>query len=80
MTEKSKEINEIYDIENHKYPCSIVWAPIHGLTWFLPMIGHLGITDSSGNIYDFGGPYTILKNGYNFLKKLLKFNSRIFIW
>ena len=30
------------------------WSPIPLITWFLPFIGHTGIADSSGVIYDFG--------------------------
>ena len=35
---------------------SIVWAPLGPLSWLFPYIGHMGICDSRGNIYDFGGP------------------------
>lgn len=27
--------------------------------WLIPFIGHMGITDSEGTIYDFAGPYFI---------------------
>jgi transmembrane protein 222 len=30
-----------------------------GITWLFPFIGHLGIGDSRGVIYDFAGPYYI---------------------
>lgn len=42
-----------------KYPFCIVWTPIPPITIFFPFIGHMGIGDSRGVIYDFQGPYTI---------------------
>lgn len=41
------------------YPYSIVWSPLPPITWLLPFIGHTGICDGKGVIYDFAGPYTI---------------------
>ena len=35
------------------------WSPLPFITWVLPFIGHTGIADSRGVIYDFAGPYTI---------------------
>ena len=32
------------------------------MTWFFPFIGHIGIADSQGNVYDFQGTYSIGKN------------------
>lgn len=40
---------------HHKYPYSIVWTTIPGLSWFLPTVGHVGICKSDGTIYDFLG-------------------------
>lgn len=54
------------DIEKHRFPHSIVWAPIPVLTWIFPFIGHLGITDKEGIIYDFAGPYSIHKDNFAF--------------
>lgn len=39
--------------------CCIVWTPIPMLSWLCPAIGHVGVTDSKGCVYDFEGPYTI---------------------
>lgn len=36
-------------------PCSIVWTPIHPITWFAPFVGHMGATDSDGKLHDWGG-------------------------
>ena len=41
------------------YPHCILWSPLPPITWILPFIGHTGISDSEGVIYDFAGPYTI---------------------
>ncbi len=37
----------------------IVWAPLPVLSWILPLVGHVGVTDTTGTIYDFAGPRTI---------------------
>lgn len=42
-----------------RLPCSIVWTPIPVLSWFLPFVGHMGITNSAGVIRDFGGPFIV---------------------
>jgi transmembrane protein 222 len=34
---------------------SIVWTPIHPITWFFPFVGHMGICDSRGICFDFTG-------------------------
>ena len=41
------------------YPFCIVWTPIPPITIFLPFVGHMGIADSRGVIYDFQGPYAV---------------------
>jgi transmembrane protein 222 len=41
------------------YPCCIVWTGLPLITMFLPFVGHMGICDSRGVIYDFAGPYSI---------------------
>jgi hypothetical protein len=47
------------DVARSRFPYAIVWTPLPLITWFLPFIGHMGICDSRGVIYDFAGPYTI---------------------
>lgn len=47
------------DPANERFPYCIVWTPIPCITWLLPFIGHTGIGDSNGVIYDFAGPYHI---------------------
>jgi transmembrane protein 222 len=57
-----------FDIEKSRFPYCIVWTPIPMITWFFPFIGHTGITDSRGVIYDFAGPYTISVDDLSFGK------------
>ena len=47
------------DFERSRFPYAIVWSPLPPITWLLPFIGHMGIADSRGVIYDFAGPYHI---------------------
>ena len=47
------------DVARGRYPYSIVWTALPGITWLFPFIGHMGITDSRGVVYDFAGPYHI---------------------
>ena len=45
------------DVENSRFPYSIVWTPIHPITWAAPFVGHMGICGSRGVIHDWmGGP------------------------
>lgn len=45
----------------NRYPYCILWSPLPPITWFLPMIGHTGVADSTGMTWDFAGPYYINK-------------------
>lgn len=38
---------------------SVVWTQIPLLSWICPGIGHVGIVDSHGVVYDFQGPRTV---------------------
>lgn len=51
----------VVDPSRDRYPYCLVWSPLPLITWLLPFIGHTGICDSDGIIYDFAGPYTIGK-------------------
>lgn len=55
---RNKEMKGI-DHRYQKYPYCIVWSPLPVISWFFPFIGHTGIADSNGTLYDFAGPYTI---------------------
>lgn len=50
------------DKENERFPFCIVWSPLPGITTFFPFIGHVGIGDSRGNLYDFQGDFYIGEN------------------
>eukprot|EP00397_Hematodinium_sp_SG-2012_P065040 GEMP01093431.1.p1 GENE.GEMP01093431.1~~GEMP01093431.1.p1 ORF type:complete len:222 (+),score=28.32 GEMP01093431.1:164-829(+) len=47
-------------------PCSVVWTPIPGCSWFFPMIGHMGLTDEDGTIYEFLGMGVTKNDGLAF--------------
>jgi len=47
------------DNKNHRYPYAIAWTPLPLLTWIIPFIGHMGICNSEGKVFDFAGPYFI---------------------
>lgn len=49
-----------------RYPHSIVWTPLPVITWLIPLIGHTGIGNSEGIIYDFGGSYYIAVDNFSF--------------
>jgi hypothetical protein len=49
------------DPARQRYPYCILWSPLPPITWCFPFIGHTGIANSQGVIYDFAGPYTIGK-------------------
>jgi hypothetical protein len=54
------------DVANNRYPYCIVWSPLPMISWFCPIIGHMGICDSEGVIWDFAGPYTINRDDMAF--------------
>ncbi|RUS26680.1 hypothetical protein BC938DRAFT_484269 [Jimgerdemannia flammicorona] len=56
------------DFEASRFPYCVVWTPLPFLTWILPFVGHIGIADSHGVIYDFAGPYTISVDHMSFGK------------
>mmetsp|Transcript_35203 Transcript_35203/g.78341 ORF Transcript_35203/g.78341 Transcript_35203/m.78341 type:complete len:238 (-) Transcript_35203:46-759(-) len=48
------------------YPFSIVWSPIPLITWLMPCIGHMGVCNSEGVIYDFAGPFSVNEDQFLF--------------
>jgi hypothetical protein len=44
----------------------VVWTQIPLISWAIPAIGHVGICDSTGNLLDFQGPYTVGRNAMLF--------------
>lgn len=43
------------DVMNNLYPYCIVWTKLPLISFIFPFIGHTGICDSNGKIYDFAG-------------------------
>lgn len=58
--------NTMIDFERDRFPFSIVWTPIPFITWFFPIIGHMGIATSLGIIRDFAGPYVVSEDNMGF--------------
>ena len=58
----TKNIN----VSLNRFPYCIVWSPLPVISWFCPVIGHMGICDSQGIIWDFAGPYSINRNDMAF--------------
>jgi hypothetical protein len=42
---------------------SILWSPLPFVTWIIPFIGHLGISNSRGIASDFRGTYFVGDDG-----------------
>lgn len=42
-----------------RHPMSVVWTTLPGISVLLPVIGHMGIADSTGVTFDFSGPYQV---------------------
>ena len=59
------------DVPRSRFPFSIVWCPLPGLTWLLPVVGHMGICDSRGVVTDFAGPYHISVDNMAFSRPYL---------
>ena len=47
------------DIRRSRYPFCVVWTPLPLISWFIPVIGHVGIATSTGIIRDFAGSYYV---------------------
>lgn len=58
----------VEDIARSRFPFAITWTPIPLITWLVPFVGHMGICDSRGVVYDFAGPYAIGIDGMAFGK------------
>lgn len=66
VSPEERNVEGVLDVHRDLYPFSIVWCPIPLLTWILPFVGHMGIADSRGVIYDFAGPYCIGEGDFAF--------------
>lgn len=52
--------------EDDHFPYCIVWTPLPIVTWFVPIIGHTGISDSRGIIYDFSDDFNVSVDNFSF--------------
>jgi hypothetical protein len=59
------------DVARSRFPFSIVWCPLPGITSFLPVVGHMGLCDSRGVVMDFAGPYCISVDEMSFSRPYL---------
>ena len=64
--DESSKVSKAIDPKRERYPFCIVWSPLGPLTWCMPFVGHMGICDSRGYIWDFAGPYTIGRDNMAF--------------
>ena len=55
-----------FDPENARFPICIVWTPLPLISCIFPFIGHTGVCDSRGVIYDFGGSHHISVDNFTF--------------
>lgn len=55
---------------------SLVWTPLPLITWLIPLIGHAGVSNSKGIIYDFSGDFNVSVDNFSFgsPSKLYKFD------
>ncbi|XP_043594880.1 transmembrane protein 222 [Bombus pyrosoma] len=75
-SDNMSNIDLAINLERQKFPFCIVWTPLPILTYFLPIIGHVGIATSTGVIRDFAGPYHVAEDNMTFGKptKYLQLN------
>ncbi|KAH7817910.1 putative Protein of unknown function (DUF778) [Monocercomonoides exilis] len=51
--ETLKEFLMNEDMDKDRFPFAVVWNAVPFLSWILPFLGHVGICDSVGRIWDF---------------------------
>ncbi|EAY21472.1 hypothetical protein TVAG_199110 [Trichomonas vaginalis G3] len=68
---------KMYRDSNQEDACSVVWTKLPLLSWICPAIGHVGVTDSHGIVYDFEGPYYIGKGNMLFGRPLYRWKIDI---
>lgn len=54
------------DVPRARFPFALVWSPLPGITACAPVVGHMGVCDSRGVVYDFGGPFHISVDDFSF--------------
>lgn len=66
LNENKKEDNISISVKDVRYPYCIVWTQIPMLSYIMPCIGHTGIGNTNGIIYDFAGSFTVSVNDMAF--------------
>lgn len=59
-------ITPVVDVEFDKWPYCIVWTSLPIVTWFIPIIGHTGVANSKGVIYDFSDDFNVSIDNFSF--------------
>ena len=54
------------DVSGERFPFCIVWTPLPFVSWFIPTIGHTGIANSRGIIYDFSDDFQVSIDNFSF--------------
>lgn len=62
----NNDSNSKIDPKNNIFPYCIVWTQLPLISFFFPFIGHTGICDSNGKIYDFAGSCIIGEDELSF--------------
>ncbi|KAG9145248.1 hypothetical protein Leryth_008201 [Lithospermum erythrorhizon] len=66
MIEQQTSLSLNIDPKNARFPYCIVWTPLPVLSWFIPFIGHIGISREDGVILDFAGPNFVSVDNFAF--------------
>lgn len=57
---------QAFDSQLDRWPYCLVWTPLPVVSWFIPIIGHTGIANSKGIIYDFSDDYNVSVDNFSF--------------
>ncbi|XP_076757944.1 transmembrane protein 222 [Xylocopa sonorina] len=68
FSDNTSKMDLAINVERQRFPFCIVWTPLPILTYFIPLIGHMGIATSIGVIRDFAGPYHVAEDKMTFGK------------
>lgn len=62
-----------------RFPYCLVWTPLPVVTWLCPLIGHTGIANSKGVIYDFSDDFDVTVDNFSFgtATKYYQFDTRL---
>lgn len=62
----SRRANACTSATGQRFPRAVVWAPLPGLTWVAPFIGHVGVCGTDGVIRDFLGTGYVARDAFGF--------------